>query len=95
MENNQEVKKFKTKAEYVQLMKREFCEVESIMENVAELKAQAKEAGYDATLLAKIAKSMAENRVDEVLEKNEIFASLVQEVREIESERRYSTKKVY
>ena len=41
---NQEVKKFKTKAEYVQLMKREFTEIESIMENVAELKAQAKEA---------------------------------------------------
>mgnify|MGYP003409509861 CR=1 FL=1 len=76
----EEVKK--TKAELVEAMKREFCEVESIMENVAELKAQAKEAGYDATLLAKIAKSMAENRVDEVLEKNEIFASLVQEVRE-------------
>ena len=75
---NQEVKK--TKAELVQAMKREFCEVESIMENVAELKAQAKEAGYDATLLAKIAKSMAENRVDEVLEKNEIFATLVEEV---------------
>ena len=51
------------------------------MENVAELKGQAKEAGYDATLLAKIAKSMAENRVDEVLEKNEIFATLVEEVR--------------
>ena len=81
MENNQEVKKFKTKAEYVQLMKREFCEVESIMESVSELKAQAKEAGYDATLLAKIAKSMAENKVDEVLEKNEIFATLVEEVR--------------
>ena len=76
---NQEVKK--TNAELVQAMKREFCEVESIMENVAELKAQAKEAGYDATLLAKIAKSMAENRVDEVLEKNEIFATLVEEVR--------------
>ena len=76
----EEVKK--TKAELVEAMKREFCEVESIMENVAELKAQAKEAGYDATLLAKIAKSMAENRVDEVLEKNEIFANLVQEVRE-------------
>ena len=75
----EEVKK--TKAEFVQAMKREFYEVESIMENVAELKAQAKEAGYDATLLAKIAKSMAENKVDEVLEKNEIFASLVDEVR--------------
>lgn len=78
---NQEVKKFKTKAEYVQLMKREFTEVESIMENVAELKAEAKEAGFDATLLAKIAKAMAENKVDDVLEKNEIFASSVDEVR--------------
>ena len=29
----------------------------------------------------KIAKSMAENKVDEVLEKNEIFATLVEEVR--------------
>lgn len=76
----EEVKK-KTKAEFVQAMKREFIEVESIMENVSELKGQAKEAGYDATLLAKIAKSMAENRVDEVLEKNEIFANLVEEVR--------------
>lgn len=78
---NQEVKKFKTKAEYVQLMKREFTEVESIMENVAELKAEAREAGFDATLLAKIAKAMAENKVDDVLEKNEVFASLVDEVR--------------
>ena len=78
---NQEVKKFKTKAEYVQLMKREFTEVESIMENVSELKAEAKEAGFDATLLAKIAKAMAENKVDDVLEKNEVFASLVDEVR--------------
>ena len=78
---NQEVKKFKTKAEYVQFMKREFTEIESIMENVAELKAQAKEAGYDATLLAKIARAMAENKVDDVLEKNEVFASLVDEVR--------------
>ena len=81
MENNQEVKKFKTKAEYVQLMKREFTEIESIMENVAELKAEAKEAGFDAILLAKISKAMAENKVDDVLEKNEIFASLVDEVR--------------
>ena len=78
---NQEVKKFKTKAEYVQLMKREFTEIESIMENVAELKAEAKEAGFDATLLAKISKAMAENKVDDVLEKNEIFATLVEEVR--------------
>ena len=77
---NQEVKK-KTKAEFVQAMKREFYEVESIMENVAELKAQAKEAGYDATLLTKVAKALAESRADEVIEKNEIFADTVEEIR--------------
>ena len=76
---NQEVKK--TKAELVQAMKREFCEVESIMENVAELKAQAKEAGLDATLLTKVAKALAESRADEVIEKNEIFADTVEEIR--------------
>lgn len=78
---NQEVKKFKTKAEYVQLMKREFTEIESIMENVAELKAEAKEAGFDATLLAKIAKAMAENKTDDIIQKNDLFAEVVEEVR--------------
>lgn len=78
---NQEVKKYKTKAEYVEMLKREFYEIESVMENVSEIKGQAKDAGFDATLLAKIAKAMVENRVDEVLEKNETFANLVDEVR--------------
>ncbi len=59
-----EVKKFKTKAEYVEMLKREFYEIESIMENVAEIKAEIKEAGFDATLLAKISKlAMAINRL--------------------------------
>lgn len=81
MENNQEVKKFKTKAEYVQRMKREFTEIDSIMENVAELKTEAKEAGFDATLLAKIAKAMAENKTDDIIQKNDLFAEVVEEVR--------------
>lgn len=81
MENNQEVKKYKTKAEYVEMLKREFYQIESIMETVGEIKAEMKEAGLDATLLVKVAKSLAENRADEVIEKNEIFAETVEEVR--------------
>ena len=81
MENNQEVKKYKTKAEYVEMLKREFYQIESIMETVGEIKAQMKEAGLDATLLVKVAKSLAENRADEVIEKNEIFADTVEEIR--------------
>jgi uncharacterized protein (UPF0335 family) len=78
---NQEVKKFKTKAEYVEMLKREFYEIESIMENVSEIKAEIKEAGFDATLLAKISKAMAENKADEIIQKNEDFAAGVDEVR--------------
>ncbi len=78
---NQEVKKFKTKAEYVEMLKREFYQIESIMETVSEIKAEMKEAGFDATLLVKVAKALAESRADEVIEKNEIFADTVEEVR--------------
>ena len=81
MVNNQEVKKFKTKAEYVEMLKREFYQIESIMETVSEIKAEMKEAGFDATLLVKVAKALAESRADEVIEKNEIFADTVEEVR--------------
>ena len=81
MENNQEVKKFKTKAEYVEMLKREFYQIESIMETVGEIKAKMKEAALDATLLTKVAKALAESRADEVIEKNEIFADTVEEIR--------------
>ncbi len=77
----EEKKKFKTKAEYVEMLKREFYQIESIMETVSEIKAEMKEAGFDATLLVKVAKALAESRADEVIEKNEIFADTVEEVR--------------
>ena len=75
----EEVKK--TKAEYVEMLKREFYQIESIMETVSEIKAEMKEAGFDAALLVKVAKALAESRADEVIEKNEIFADTVEEVR--------------
>ena len=78
---NQEVKKYKTKAEYVESLKREFYQIESIMETVSEIKAEMKEAGFDATLLVKVAKALAESKADEVIEKNEIFADTVEEIR--------------
>ena len=71
----------KTKEEFVKLMQREFTEIESIMENVKELKEQAKAAGYDATMLAKLAKTMSESKTDEVIEKSQAFIDLAEEVR--------------
>ena len=81
MENQEVKKKYKTKAEYVESLKREFYQIESIMETVSEIKAEMKEAGFDATLLVKVAKALAESKADEVIEKNEIFADTVEEIR--------------
>ncbi len=77
----QENTQTKTKEELVRAMQREFTEIDSIMENIKELKEQAKEAGMDATLLAKIAKALAQNKVDDLLESSEDTIKLIEEVR--------------
>ena len=70
----------KTKAQFVEMLQREFTEIMTITENVKQLKEDAKEAGYDAALLAKVAKSLAESKVQDILEKNQEFAEMVEEV---------------
>ena len=70
----------KTKAQFVEMLQREFNEILTITENIKELKEDAKEAGYDAALLAKVAKSLAESKVDDILSKNQEFADMVEEV---------------
>lgn len=70
----------KTKAQFVEMLQREFNEILVITENIKELKEDAKEAGYDAALLAKVAKSLAESKVDDILSKNQEFADMVEEV---------------
>lgn len=70
----------KTKAQFVEMLQREFTEIMTITENVKQLKEDAKEAGYDAALLAKVAKSLAESKVQDILSKNQEFAEMVEEV---------------
>ena len=70
----------KTKAQFVEMLQREFTEIMTITENVKQLKEDAKEAGYDAALLAKVAKSLAESKVDNILSKNQEFADMIDEV---------------
>ncbi len=77
--NANEVPK-KTKAQFVEMLQREFTEIMTITENVKQLKEDAKEAGYDAALLAKVAKSLAESKVDDILSKNQEFADMIEEV---------------
>ena len=70
----------KTKADFVEMLQREFTEIMTITENVKQLKEDAKEAGYDAALLAKVAKSLAESKVEDILSKNQEFADMIEEV---------------
>ena len=77
----QENTQTKTKEELVRAMQREFTEIDSIMENIKELKEQAKESGHDSTMLAKLAKSLAEAKTDDIIEKNQLFMDLAEEIR--------------
>lgn len=80
-ENTQENKPKKSKVELVKAMQREFNEIQSIMESISELKEEAKSSGYDATMLAKIAKAMSEAKLEDILDKNAEFEATVEEVR--------------
>lgn len=80
MENNQEVQK-RTKVELVEAMQKLYTEISSITEDIDAIKEEAKERGFPAALMAKVAKSRADSKVDDILEKNEEFAELVDEVR--------------
>lgn len=80
MENNQEVQK-RTKVELVEAMQKIYTEISSLTEEIDEIKAEAKDRDMPAALMAKVAKLRADMKVDDVLDKNEEFAALVDEVR--------------
>lgn len=71
----------KTKAEYVEAMKRLYVEIQSITEDITAVKDEIKERGMDATMLARVAKAQAEMKLDDILDKNTAFELLVEEVR--------------
>ena len=80
MENNQEVKK-RTKVELVEAMQKIYTEISSLTEEIDEIKAEAKDRSMPYAMMAKIAKLRADSKIDEVLDKNEEFADLVDEIR--------------
>jgi len=78
-ENTQEKKR--TKVELVEAMQRLYVEISSLLEQVDEIKNEAKERQMPHALMAKIAKLRAESKIDDVLDRNEEFAELVEEIR--------------
>lgn len=71
----------KTKVEIIEAMQRLYTEISSLTEDIDGLKAEAKDRSMPAALMAKVAKLRADMKVDDVLEKNAEFESLVNEVR--------------
>ena len=80
MENKQEAQK-RTKVELVDAMQKLYTEISSLTEQIDELKAEAKERDMPAALMAKVASLRANMKIDSVLDKNEEFADLVEEIR--------------
>lgn len=77
----QETQMKRTKVELVDAMQRLYTEISSLTEEIDEIKAEAKERGFPAALMAKVAALRASNKVDSVLEKNAELEELVNEVR--------------
>lgn len=71
----------KTKAEIVEAMKRLYVEIQSITFDLTTLKDEAKERGMDAALMAKVAKALADEKLEDILDKNTSFEELAEEVR--------------
>ena len=71
----------RTKVELVEAMQKLYTEVSSITEDIDAIKEEAKDRGFPAALMAKVAKLRADMKVDDVLDKNDEFARLVDEVR--------------
>lgn len=77
---NEETQK-RTKVELIEAMQRLYTEISSLAEQIDEIKAEAKERDMPYAMMAKIAKLRADSKIDEVLDKNEEFAELVEEIR--------------
>lgn len=71
----------RTKVELVEAMQKLYTEVSSITEDIDAIKEEAKDRGFPATLMAKVAALRASSKVDAVLEKNAELEALVDEVR--------------
>lgn len=80
-ENTQENKPKKSKVELVDAMQKIYSEIGSLTEEIDAIKDEAKERQMPAALMARVAKLRSEMKVDDVLDKNEEFAALVEEVR--------------
>ena len=70
----------KTKRDLVQEMVSIFIQQDALNEQLKEIKAEAKELEFDPAVLSKVAKSIADGKVNELAEKSEVILETIEEV---------------
>jgi uncharacterized protein (UPF0335 family) len=70
-----------TEKEAIEKLVRLFTQEDSLKEEIKAEKDEIKEAGFNVAVLSSVAKAMVNNKVDELLEKNELIAAAVEVAR--------------
>ena len=69
-----------TEKEFIDLMQTELIALEDINENLKALKDEAKEAGFDGTMLVTVAKALVKDKLTELQEKSQSVVDLLQKL---------------
>lgn len=67
--------------EIIAKLVRQYIQIQSIEEEVKEIKAEAKALGINPSIVSQVAKAIANNKVDELKQKSEETMELIEESR--------------
>jgi uncharacterized protein (UPF0335 family) len=67
--------------EIIAKLVKQYIQIQSIEEEVKEIKAQAKASGLNASIISQVAKAIASNKVEELKEKSEEVLDAIEESR--------------
>lgn len=70
-----------TNKDFVNAAVKLLIEMDSLNEQLKELKAEAKSQNLDVTALSTVAKAMAFSKADELMEKSETIIELIEDIR--------------
>lgn len=67
--------------EIIAKLVRQYIQIQSIEEEIKEIKAEAKASGLNASIVSSVAKAIANNKVEELKQKSEETMEAIQEAR--------------
>lgn len=67
--------------EIIAKLVKQYIQIQSIEEEIAEIKSEAKSSGLNASILTQVAKAIANNKVESLKEKSEEVLDAIEEAR--------------